>query len=85
MGSMAAMTALAQCTDVASLRSELHALCSDFGAVSRLDILPAPDRAKRQVVCFIRLASPEQELRLMRQLGVQRFGNELFMVLELAN
>lgn len=85
MGSMAAMTALAHCTDVAGLRSELHALCSVFGPVSRMDILPAPDGGKRQVVCFIRLASPEQERRMMNQLGVQRFGNELFMVLDLAN
>jgi hypothetical protein len=84
MRAMGEITALARCTDVASLRSELHALCSDFGSVSRLDILPAPDRGKRQVVCFIRLASPDQERRMMSQLGVERFGNELFMVLDLA-
>jgi RNA recognition motif len=85
MSCMATTVALAHCTDVASLRSELHALCSAFGPVSRMNILPAPEGGKRQVVCFIRLASPEQERRMVSQLGVERFGNELFMVLDLAN
>ena len=85
MSSMTATTALAHCADVSSLRSELHALCSVFGPVSRLDILPTPGSGNRQVVCFIRLASSEQENRMMSQLGVQRFGNEMFMVLDLAN
>lgn len=78
-------TALAHCTDVASLQSELHALCSDFGSVSRMNILPTSDGGKRRLVCFIRLASPEQEYQMMRRLGVERFGNDLFMVLDLAN
>jgi hypothetical protein len=82
---MTATMALAHCADVSNLRSELHALCSVFGPVSRLDILPTPDSGNRQVVCFIRLASPEQEDRMMSQLGVQRFGNDMFMVLDLAN
>jgi hypothetical protein len=85
IGSMEAITALTQCADVPSLRSELHALCSVFGPVSRLDILPTPGSGNRQVVCFIRLASSEQESRMMSQLGVQRFGNDMFMVLDLAN
>ena len=49
-----------------------------------MDILTTSDGGKLRAVCFVRLASPEQEHRMMNQLGVQRFGGELFMVLDLA-
>lgn len=80
-----AFSDLAQCTDIASLRPALMALCSEFGSVSRLHILATADRGKRAAVCFVRLASPEQESMMMARLGVQRYGNEMFMVLDLAN
>lgn len=80
-----AFGSLARCTDVASLRQALQALCSSFGPVSRMNILTTSDCGKRRAVCFVRLASPEQEHRMMSQLGVERFGNEMFMVLDFAN
>jgi hypothetical protein len=82
---MTATMSLAHCTDIPSLRSAIQAQCLPFGPVSRMQILAAADHKARQVVCFFRLAAPEQEQRMMTQLGVQRFGNELFMVLDLAN
>lgn len=78
-----ALKSLTQCGDVVSLRSQLHTLCSEFGAVSRLDILPLTDSGKREAVCFLRLDSPEQEQHLMTKLGVGRFGDDLLVVVDL--
>jgi len=82
---MTAITALAHCTDTASIQSALHGLCSVFGPVSQMNILSTSDNGKRHAVCFFRLAAPEQEQRMMLDLGVQRFGNEMFVVVDLAN
>ena len=78
-----ALASLAQCKDVASLRSALQTLCSGFGSVPRMDILTSTDSGKRQAVCFVRLDSPEQERQLMTQLGAGQFGSELLMVVDL--
>ncbi len=74
---------LEQCSDVGSLGSALRTLCSEFGSVSRLDILTMIDSGKRRAVCLLRLDSSEQEQDLMAKLGTGRFGEDLFFVVDL--
>lgn len=78
-----ALKDLAQCGDVLSLESALRALCSEFGSVSRLDILTMTDSGKRQAVCLLRMDSSEQEQGLMTKLGAGRFGEDLYVVVDL--
>ncbi|HYW57123.1 MAG TPA: hypothetical protein VE934_09185 [Polaromonas sp.] len=74
---------LTECADITELRPRLHALCSSFGSLSRLDILPATQAGKRQALCFLRMDTAEQERRLMNELGVGRFGGDLVVVVDL--
>lgn len=78
-----ALNDLAQCGDVGSLESALRTLCSEFGSVSRLDILTMIDSGKRQAVCLLRLDSSEQEQDLITKLGAGRFGEDLYVVVDL--
>ncbi|MDP2238719.1 MAG: hypothetical protein Q8K18_00980 [Burkholderiales bacterium] len=78
-----ALRKLEQCGDVGSLGSAVRTLCSEFGSVSRLDILTMSDSGKRHAVCLLRLASSEQEQDLMTKLGTGRFGEDLFFVVDL--
>lgn len=75
---------LAQCADLATLKPALHALCSRFGRVEKLDILTAMHEGTQQAICFLRLDSPEKEQALMKTLGVGRFGGEVVFVVDLA-
>ncbi len=74
---------LSECADIHDLRPKLQSLCSDFGSLSRLDILPASQGGKRQALCFLRMDTAEQESRLMNELGVGRFGGDLIVVVDL--
>jgi hypothetical protein len=74
---------LAQCADVVSLGSELRALCSEFGSVSRLDILTMTNSGKRRAVCLLRLNPAGREQELMTALGANRFGEDLCVVVDL--
>ena len=74
---------LRQYSDVASLKSALHQLCSEFGRITRLDILTAMHEGTKQAICFLRMERPEQEQVLMKSLGVGRFGGEVVFVLNL--
>jgi len=78
-----ALKNLEQCSDVGSLGSALRTLCSEFGSVSRLDILTMTDSGKRQAVCLLRLGSSAQEQDLMTKLGTGRFGEDLCIVVDL--
>jgi hypothetical protein len=78
-----ALRDLSSCRDFGSLESELRALCSGFGPVSRMDVLPMVDAGKRKAVCLLRLNSSEQEQNLMTQLGAVRFGEDLCVVVEM--
>ncbi len=78
-----ALKDLSHCDDIGSLESALRTLCSGFGPLSRLDVLPMVGAGKRQAVCLMRLNSSEQELDLMTRLGAVRFGEDLCVVVDL--
>ena len=69
--------------DLAGLRAALHDLCSCFGSVRHLTILPANHVGRQQALCFLRMGSSEEENRIMTALGIGRFGGELVLVLNL--
>ena len=72
---MSTLAELRQYSDVSSLKSALHQLCSEFGRITRLDILTAMHEGTKQAICFLRMERPE--------LGVGRFGGEVVFVLNL--
>lgn len=74
---------LQHCPDVAAVQTVLTRLCSRFGSLVRLNILPAEHAGKQQALCFLRMASAEEEQQLMRGLGIGRFGGELVVVVDL--
>jgi len=74
---------LEDCGDAASLRSAVGELCAEFGRVTRIDILTMAEAEKRRALCFVRLESEAQELRLMASLGVARFGNDVLVIVDL--
>lgn len=78
-----ALRDLSSCGDFGSVESGLRALCSGFGPLSRMDVLPMVDAGKRKVVCLLRVDSSEQEQNLMTQLGAVRFGEDLCVVVDL--
>lgn len=80
---VSALAELRQHTDVVSLKSALQKLCSEFGHITRLDILTAMHEGTKQAICFLRMENPEQEQHLMKTLGVGRFGGEVVFVLNL--
>jgi hypothetical protein len=77
------LRALAGCGDAASLRSALQELCTEFGKVTRIDVLTMAEAEKRRALCFLRLESAEQESRLMSALGVNRFGEDVLVVVDM--
>jgi RNA recognition motif-containing protein len=80
---VSALAELRHHRDVTSLKSALYDLCGQFGQISRLDILTAMHEGTKQAICFMRMERPEQELKLMKTLGVGRFGGEVVFVLDL--
>jgi len=80
---MSALAHLSQHSNVNSLKVALHQLCSEFGRITRLDILTAMHEGTKQAICFLRMEKPEQEQQLMKSLGVGRFGGEVVFVLNL--
>ena len=74
---------LAGCGDAASLRSAVSELCTEFGKVTRIDILTMAEAEQRRALCFLRLESEAQESKLMTSLGVRRFGDDVLVVVDL--
>ena len=74
---------LQQCPDIATLQTVLGTLYSRFGSVTQLNIVPAAHAGKQQALCFVRMASEEEEQQLMSGLGIGRFGGELVVVVDL--
>lgn len=78
-----ALKDLSRCDDIGSVESALRSLCSGFGPLSRLDVLPMVGAGKRQAVCLLRLNSSEQEQDLITRLGAVRFGEDMCVVVDL--
>ena len=78
-----ALKDLSHCDDIGSVESALRTLCSGFGPLSRLDVLPMVGAGRRQAVCLLRLNSSEQEQDLMTRLGAVRFGDDLCVVVDM--
>ncbi|HEX9182278.1 MAG TPA: hypothetical protein VF876_03380 [Burkholderiales bacterium] len=78
------LQALAGCADAAGLRSAIARMCAEFGTVTNMDILTIAEADKRRALCFLRLESSAQELRLMTACGVPRFGEDLLVIVDLA-
>lgn len=80
-----ALDHLKDCPDSKALRAALNALCEPFGVMVRLDILPTIQAGRQQALCFLRMATHEQEQLLMDRLGFGRFGGEIVIVVELSS
>ena len=78
-----ALRELQQYGDAETLTPALHGLCSHFGPVEKLVILTAKHEGTKQAICFLRLASEDQEQTLMQSLGVGKFGGEVVIVVDL--
>lgn len=80
---MTTLEELRGCEDVSALRSALQEACAAFGSLRRLDILTSVHEGTQQAICFLRMATEEQEQALMKALGVGRFGGEVVFVVDL--
>jgi hypothetical protein len=76
---------LAGCGDGASLRAAVDELCSEFGKPTRVDIFTMAEARKRRALCFLRLETEAQELRLMAAVGASRMGQDLLVIVDLAS
>ena len=74
---------LGRCGDAASLRVAVSELCAEFGKLTRIEILTMAEAEKRRALCFLQLESAAQERQLMMTLGVQRFGADVLVVVDL--
>lgn len=77
------LKSLASCSDAASLRAALEALCTEFGRLTRLDVLTLTEVERRRAVCLLRLESAAQEQQLMTTLSASRFGDDVLIVVDL--
>ena len=80
---LCALRALQQCDSAETLTPAMRRLCSDFGSIENLVILTVRHEGTKQAICFLRLASDEQEQTLMQSLGVGKFGGEVVIVVNL--
>lgn len=77
------LKSLTGCGDVASLRTALQELCTEFGKVTRLDVLTLAEAERRRALCLLRLESAAQEQQLMTTLRASRFGDDVLIVVDL--
>ena len=77
------LKSLTGCRDAASLRTAVQELVSEFGKVTRIDVLTMAEAEKRRALCFLRLESPAQEQQLIATLGASRFGDDVLIVVDL--
>jgi hypothetical protein len=74
---------LTGCGDPDRLRTALLELCAEFGKVTSINIMTMTEAEQRRALCFVRLESQAQEIALMSNLGVSRFGNEVLVMVDL--
>ena len=77
------LKSLADCGDINSLKSAVQEICTEFGRVTRIDVMTTAKARKRRALCFLRLESPVQERKLMNALGLPRFGDDVLVVVDL--
>ena len=81
------LESLRHCADADCLKPLVHSICSGFGEVMRLDVLVSSQVGKRRGLCFLRLATLEQEQSLMRalhsQVQIGRFGGDVVLIVDL--
>ncbi len=73
----------AECSDAASLRCAIQALCTEKGIVSSVDIWTLARSGKRQALCFVRADPAVQEQQLAGVPGLTRIGNEMLFIVDL--
>jgi len=66
------------------LRSAIESICSEFGSVADLKILPASLDMPPQCLCFLRLDSPTGESELLRRMQLMRLGGDIYFTAEVA-
>ena len=71
------------CSDAASLRCAIQALCTENGIVSSVDIWTLARSGKRQALCFVRTDPLVQEQKLAGTPGLTRIGNEMLFIVDL--
>jgi hypothetical protein len=85
MTSRERLQSIASCGNTASLRSALAEVCAEFGKVTKIDVFTMTEAEKRRALCFLRLESAAHEQQLMADLGAARFGEDLLVIVDLAN
>jgi hypothetical protein len=73
----------AGCSDAASLRCAIQALCTEKGIFSSVDIWTLVKAGRRQALCFVRTDPAVQEQKLAGMPGLTRIGNEMLFVVDL--
>ena len=73
----------AGCSDAASLRCAIQALCTEKGIISSVDIWTLARSGKRQALCFVRTDPAVHEQRLASLPGLTRIGNEMLFIVDL--
>ena len=71
------------CSDAASLRCAIQALCTENGIISSVDIWTLARSGKRQALCFVRTDPAVHEQRLASLPGLTRIGNEMLFIVDL--
>jgi len=74
---------LAGCSDAASLRCAIQALCTEKGFASRVDIWTLAKSGKRQALCFVRTDPGVHEQQLAGMPGLTRIGDEMLFIVDL--
>jgi len=72
----------AGCSDAASLRCAIQALCTEKGIVSSVDIWTLARSGKRPL-CFMRTDPAVHEQLLAGLSGLTRIGNEMLFIVDL--
>lgn len=69
--------------DLAGVRAGMLRVCGSFGRVHNLTIFAVNHVDQPRAVCFVRMASAEEDQRIMASLGIGRFGGQLVVVVSL--
>jgi hypothetical protein len=77
------LKSLTGCRDVASLSTAVRKLCTEFGKVTRIDVLTIAETERRRALCLLRMESAAQAQQLMTTLSASRFGDDVLIVVDI--